>query len=266
MYPFNNKKIASPPILCWDIYANECAEENKKFSLPIGGFIKQSLIDYPGNIAAVIFTQGCNFKCFYCHNPELVKNSGKSMNNISWEFFFGWLVKNYQLLDAIVVTGGEPTIHGSLPCFLKKIKCLKLKVKLDTNGTNPEMLKTLIADKLVDYIAMDIKSELSLKKYQDIVGNDFQQKMLSDIIESKELIENSGMAYEFRTTLIKPHHTSNTIKDICSSVSGNIFLQTFINSKTLNKSKSDKCEGYTENELQEIVNDISTTNATVKVR
>ena len=136
----------------------------------IGGLQKISLLDYPGHISAIIFTQGCNFRCPFCYNPMLVEPAGsgkskylekikqKDYPTIEEDNLFAFLKKRQGKLDAVVITGGEPTIHRDLPNFLNKIKKLDYKIKLDTNGTNPLLLQQLIKKKLVDYIAMDIKS------------------------------------------------------------------------------------------------------------
>ena len=137
----------------------------------IAGLQKTTLLDYPGKVAAIVFTYGCNFACSFCHNPELVLGDANNANilrigRITEEGFFDFLKKRQGLLDGVCITGGEPTLHPDLPEFIKKIKDLGFLVKLDSNGTNPEMLRDLINKKLVDYIAMDIKiSEFDNVKY-----------------------------------------------------------------------------------------------------
>jgi pyruvate formate lyase activating enzyme len=138
--------------------------------MKIAGFKKQSLIDYSGNISSVVFTQGCNFRCGYCHNPDLVLPE-RFGNIYSEEKMFEYLAKYKKMLDAVCITGGEPTIHKDLPSFISRIKELGLKIKLDSNGTNPDMLKYLFENKLVDFIAMDIKHILDFKAYNETVGN-----------------------------------------------------------------------------------------------
>lgn len=163
----------------------------------IGGFQKFSLIDYPGKVSAIIFTQGCNFRCPYCHNPELVdpKLFQKPLNK---KTIFLFLESRKGKLDGIVITGGEPTLQQDLPEFIRKIKGAGFLVKLDSNGTNPEMLRFLIKKKLIDYMAMDIKAPL--EKYEKVVA----MRMNTNLIkESIETIMNSGLKYEFRTTFAK---------------------------------------------------------------
>ena len=130
----------------------------------IGGLQKCSLIDYPEKLAAIIFTQGCNFKCPYCHNPELNAAQG---NPFDKRMILEFLKTRVGKLDGVVITGGEPTLHKNLPDFIAKIKGLGFCVKLDTNGTNPEMLKRLLDEKLIDYVAMDIKAPI--QKYAQVV-------------------------------------------------------------------------------------------------
>jgi pyruvate formate lyase activating enzyme len=195
------------------------------YNIPVGGFQQQSLIDYPGNIASVIFTKGCNLRCRYCHNvelvyPELVEKSA----NIDTISILNWIGKNNKLLDAIVVTGGEPTLHSSLPDFLYKIKTSGLKIKLDTNGTNPDMLQRLFNAKLVNYVAMDIKAPLTLYKYKLIAGKHITYNMLESIKDSIHLIQQSGLDFEFRTTLdVALDHKD--IEKIIRDISGRYYLQ-----------------------------------------
>ena len=201
---------------------------NKGIDLPIGGFIKQSLIDYPGNISCVIFTQGCNFRCLYCHNPDLVwpkriKESGK----LDSGFIFNWINQNQQLLDAVVITGGEPTMHLSLESFIVQIKEMGLKVKLDTNGTNPNVLDKLISNNLLDYIAMDIKAPLYMEEYKTLVGPAFNQKQFNSIKSSIELIKCSSVEFEFRTTVLDKYHTAESIENIVSYLECDLYLQNY---------------------------------------
>ena len=131
----------------------------------IGGLQKSSLIDYPGKICAIVFTIGCNFRCPYCHNPELVDETAEEL---SQDEFFAFLEKRIGKLDAVTITGGEPTLHNDLVPFIIKIKELGFLVKLDSNGTHPDVLAQLISEKSVDYIAMDIKAPL--QKYTQTVA------------------------------------------------------------------------------------------------
>ncbi|MGD2034102.1 MAG: anaerobic ribonucleoside-triphosphate reductase activating protein [Bacteroidales bacterium] len=222
----NKQKTA--PLLCWDVYYGGIQQYMESDGLPVGGFLEQSLIDYPGNISAVVFTQGCNLRCEYCHNPGLVfpdkfQRSGRT----DIKYILSWIRDNKELLDAVVVTGGEPTIHDFLPGFISRIRNLGLKVKLDTNGTNSEMLENLIIGKQVDYIAMDIKAPLNLSSYREVAGNSMNRSLIGKIKRSVDLIIRSGIDYEFRTTLLGNYHTTDSIKEIAAVLSGKLYLQNF---------------------------------------
>jgi pyruvate formate lyase activating enzyme len=196
--------------------------------LPIGGFLKQSLIDYPGNISSVVFTQGCNFRCVYCHNPDLVWperiKKSKKLDAIS---IINWINKNHQLLDAVVITGGEPTMHESLHNFIVQLKDLGLKVKLDTNGTNPEVVDNLLSRNLLDYIAMDVKAPLKLEDYKNLAGSIINRSQLEKIKSSIELIRNSKIEFEFRTTVLEKYHTKKSIENIVKYVASSLYLQNY---------------------------------------
>ena len=176
----------------------------------IGGLQKFTLINYPGRIAAVVFLAGCNFRCPFCHNPELAGNenaeneSFRSLPEISQKEFFEFLKSRQEDLDGVVITGGEPTLNLELPDFARKIKKLGFLVKIDTNGSNPKMIKKLIAAKSADYWAMDIKT--SPEKYKLIVGNENTgnenfRSLRKNLEKSVKLIVTSGAEYEWRTTL-----------------------------------------------------------------
>ena len=208
-------------------------------NLPIGGFQKQGLIDYPGHIASIVYTCGCNFRCSYCHNPELVlpKLIAKSAKLKSDEIL-RWIAKNKIMLDAIVITGGEPTLHGSLPDFIKQIKSLGLKVKLDTNGTNSLMLHQLISHNLVDYVAMDIKAPLNFEKYKEIVGNKLTNKLFKELIYSIEILQKNSINFEFRTTLDSKLKIDDII-EITNQVTGKLYFQKLhFNDKFIQKQKT----------------------------
>lgn len=162
----------------------------------IGGFVKTSFVDYPGMISSVVFTQGCNLRCSYCHNFGLIDADGAS-NIILPEEIFEWLTKRKGMIDAVVVSGGEPTLQEDTHAFIGELKAMDLLVKLDTNGTNPDILRTLIHDNLLDFIAMDLKAPLS--KYESITRT--SSLGLSPVLKSVEIIKNCGLAHEFRTTL-----------------------------------------------------------------
>ena len=126
--------------------------------MKIGGFLKQSFVDFPATISAVIFTSGCNINCWYCHNRELI--DGTKEEDVSLEYIYDFLEKRKGFLDGVVISGGEPTLQRDLKHFIYKVKELGFKIKLDTNGTNPNILKELLNEKIIDYVAMDIKNNL----------------------------------------------------------------------------------------------------------
>lgn len=212
--------------------------------IKIGGVQKFSLLDYPDKISAIIFTSGCNFRCGYCHNPELFSS------NSEWdeEKVLQFLNTRQGKLDGVVITGGEPTIHKGLPEFIKKIKSLNFSVKLDTNGTNPHMLKDLVQSNLIDYVAMDIKAPLS--KYKMITGIE-----PIGVDESIEFLLKEKIPYEFRTTALSSQLLIKDFEEIGKLISGadKYFIQKFVPSKILdNNLLSDK--GYTESEIKCIMN------------
>ncbi len=173
--------------------------------MKIGGLEKLSLLDYPDNIAAIIFTQGCNFRCGFCYNPMLVwptdKKNKKGLSLIKEKDLFLFLESRLNRLDGVVISGGEPTIHNDLPMFIKKIKDLGLLVKLDTNGTNPGMLLKLWQEKLIDYVAMDLKAPW--EKYKKVVGPKVDCSLLK---KSAKILIGKRIPHEFRTTLVPILH------------------------------------------------------------
>lgn len=198
----------------------------------IGGLQKSSLIDYPEKISAVIFTQGCNFRCPYCHNPELINGKRQTANEMR-EQVLEFLKQRTGKLDGVVITGGEPTLHADLPQFIKQIKELGFAVKLDTNGTNPEMLPQLIDEKLIDYVAMDIKAPI--ENYREIVCAKVDA---NKILKSIEILKTSNIDYEFRTTVVKSQLKLADFAKIGKLIQGSprYYLQRFFPTKTLDES------------------------------
>lgn len=217
--------------------------------MKIAGFKKQSLIDYPGNISSVVFTQGCNFRCGFCHNPNLVLPE-KYDTCYSEEDLFSYWNKYLHLLDAVCITGGEPCIHKDLPHFISKIKQLGLKVKLDSNGTNPDMLKCLFENNLIDSVAMDIKHILSIEHYNTSVGQILSHQNFNHILKSIRLIEESEIEYEFRTTVAKGLHTIEQIKSLKNRFSPSYTIQNFKPDITLNENHH--YQAWTLDELKEM--------------
>lgn len=227
--------------------------------MKIGGIQKLTLIDYPGFTACIVFLSGCNFRCPWCHSPELVIPEVISDHpEISEKEILSFLDKRKGLLDGVVVCGGEPTVNRDLPQLLKKIKDIGFKIKLDTNGSNPAMLGDLISRKLIDYIAMDIKAPFSslkdTQKYTKIVGVKIKLKEIKDSIK---IIKVSGIDYEFRTTVIPSLHTKEDIKAIAKMISPakKYFIQRFRPNKNIN-SYFHNLSPYSENFMDDIVKEI----------
>ena len=216
--------------------------------LRIGGLQKFSLIDYPGKVAAVVFTQGCDFKCPFCQNVNLVLPE-KFSESVNEEAVLDFLKQRQGQLQGVVITGGEPTIQKGLGVFLSKIKELGFLVKLDTNGNNPDVVKELMDKKLVDYIAMDIKAPL--EKYDEAAGIAVNKQKIK---ESVNLILSSGIGYQFRTTVFKALTGEDDIKSICALIKGakHYTLQKFsYQSDILDNSLLDKPD-YTAEEFEQL--------------
>ena len=179
------------------------------------GLQKTTLLDYPGKVASTIFTGGCNFRCPYCHNSDLVLSPGQ-MNAYSQEEIFEHLNNKKKVLDGVCITGGEATLQPDLYDFIKKVKDIGLLVKLDTNGTNPFILKQLIDDDLLDYVAMDIKH--CKEKYNDVCCSNTLDINL--IQQSIDLLMSSNIEYEFRTTVIPEFHSRDDIISIGNWIKG----------------------------------------------
>lgn len=217
----------------------------------IGGLQKFSMIDYPGKLSAIIFTLGCNFRCGYCHNPELVLPE-KFNPSLKEKEIFKFLKTRVKKLDAVSITGGEPTLQPDLLQFMKKVKDLNFLIKLDSNGTNPNMLKEIIDAKLVDYIAMDIKAPL--EKYKEVINHSVN---LENIKKSIQLIMDSKLDYEFRTTIVKSQLSVKDLINIGKLIQGAkiYYLQKFIPSKA-NDERFLKEKTYSDEEFKEIKKNI----------
>ena len=225
----------------------------------IGGLEKLSILDYPDHLAAIIFTQGCNFRCHFCYNPMLVlphkgedeKNiKEKGFSELSTKNLFLFLRERFGRLDGVVITGGEPTLHPDLPEFIKKIKKIGYDVKLDTNGTNPDMLNQLIKEKLIDYIAMDLKAPK--EKYEATVNVPVNYK---NIEKSVKMIIKSGLPHEFRTTVVPGLLDKNDFTKMGEMIKGaqNWFLQVFKSDTDLVDSTYKGKKAYSRKQMQEFV-------------
>jgi pyruvate formate lyase activating enzyme len=222
--------------------------------MKILGFQKQSLIEYPGRISAVVFLGGCNLRCQYCYVPHLVlPEEIEKQKEIPQREIFSFLKERRNFLEAVAITGGEPSINKNLPVFIKKIKKLGYLVELETNGTNTEMLKYLIDRKLIDYFAMDIKHRLNdFEKYKEITGGVLTKEMFENIKKSVKILISGKVDYELRTTIMKEFHRKEDILEICKEIQGAkiYYLQNYQKNRTISGKTFTPFE---EKEIEEIV-------------
>ena len=217
--------------------------------MQICGLQKLTLIDFPGCLAATVFLCGCNFRCPWCYSRELVlPEEIKKQPEISEKELFSFLKERKRLLEGVVICGGEPTIHKELPGLVKKIKKLGYLVKLDTNGSNPKMIKKLIEDKLIDYVAMDVK--LPKNKYPKIFKGGVK---IENIEESIKILKEGKIDYEFRTTVVPTILDKEDIIKIAKwlSPAKKYYLQNFRAEKTIDP-KFEKIKPYPDKYLLEI--------------
>lgn len=188
----------------------------------IKGLQKMTLLDFPSHVACTVFLGGCNFRCPFCHNAGLVLRP-LDAPDVPKEEFFSFLKKRQGVLDGVAVTGGEPTLDPNLAPFLRRIKEMGYAVKLDTNGSRPRVLAELLADGLVDYVAMDVKSSPS--RYAEAAGTDAWES----VCESLEVLRESGVPYELRTTLTRELHDRETLEEMGRAIAGApvLYLQTY---------------------------------------
>lgn len=222
----------------------------------ISGVQKFTLLDFPLKTACIVFTPGCNFRCPYCYNSDFVipeKIEKIKDIFIPEDIFFNFLKTRTGFLDGVVISGGEPTLQTDIIEFIKKIKNFNYKIKLDTNGTNFEIVKKIIGEKLIDYIAMDIKAPI--EKYKDVVNVKVDTNI---ILKTIELIKNSSIDYEFRTTVVKEQLSIEDLNGIGKIIFGanKYYLQKFRNNnETLNVEFKDKTT-YSDSELKYICDNI----------
>ncbi|MBU4332781.1 anaerobic ribonucleoside-triphosphate reductase activating protein [Patescibacteria group bacterium] len=237
----------------------------------LGGFQKFSLIDYPGKVSAIVFTQGCNFRCRYCYNPELVDSRNtKHETRYNEEVILDFLRSRVGKLDAVVVTGGEPTIQTDLPEFIKKIKDLGFLVGLYTNGTNPQVLKKLFDERLIDYVSMDVKTRLSQSEsgqplaeitnnYQSVTGVKITDEDLSKIRESIALLKKSNIDYTIATTVVPGLVAIEDVEALASDIRGvkHFRLQPLVKTKEMLDNKYRAVEPYPIEELERLRHEIA---------
>ena len=197
--------------------------------MKIQGLQKMTLLDFPGRVACTVFLGGCDFRCPFCHNFELVE--GPMAEAVSEAEFFAFLGKRHGLLDGVAITGGEPCLRRDLPEFIAKIHDAGFPVKLDTNGNNPAMLRHLIDEGLVDYVAMDVKNSPS--KYAETIG--LREFDVSFVSESIDMLLQGNVPYEFRTTVIREFHEAHDFEEIGAWIAGaeRYFLQPFADRDTV---------------------------------
>ena len=176
---------------------------------------KNSLVDYPGKLSSVIFLSGCNFDCPFCHNPSLARGSAECPADLTPANIYAFLEQRQGFLDGVVISGGEPTLQHDLEDFCRQIKKFDFPVKLDTNGSRPQVLERLIDEKLVDYVAMDLKTDPVL--YKSYIKADYGP---DPILASIRILMASGINYEFRTTCVKPIVTLETVANISRLIRG----------------------------------------------
>lgn len=195
-----------------------------------GGLEKNSFIDYPGKISCVLFFSGCNFECPYCHNPDLAKGHVPCQCSINEHSVCDFLEKRRDFLDGVVISGGEPTLQKDLGSVCRMIKRIGYPVKLDTNGSKPKVVKRLIEEGLVDYVAMDIKTDPY--KYPSSIGRDCDPE---SILSTIDIIMDSSLPHEFKTTCVKPLVNKSDIETICRIIEGSMLyaLQRFRDNEVL---------------------------------
>ena len=218
--------------------------------MKIGGFQKTTLLDYPEQISSIIWTVGCNFNCPFCYNVDVVNKTAKT---ISEEEVFSYLQKRKNVIDGLVISGGEPFLQKDIISFCEKVKKMGYLVKIDTNGTFPEKLKQILDKKLVDYIAMDVKAPK--KKYSDLAGKKVDIKKIQ---KSIDIIRESGVDYEFKTTFVPGLLTKNDIKEIGKWLDGSekYFIQQFKNNIPTLSSNLQTTKSYSEEELLDALEEV----------
>ena len=224
------------------------------------GLEKLSLVDYDGKVAATVFTGACNFKCGFCHNGPLVENLNE-LKSFSEDEILSYLSSRKNILDGVCITGGEPTLNKDLPIFIEKIKKIGLAVKVDTNGTNPEMIKSLAENGLADYFAMDIKNDKA--HYAETIG--FKEYDTKKVEKSVDFFLSENADYEFRTTLIYEYHKKENMKNIALWINGakRYFLQKF---KEVDTCLTHDLSGVPEETAKEFIEIIKPYIPTVKLR
>ncbi len=205
--------------------------------MKVAGYLKTSLLDWPGEVSSVIWTQGCNFRCPFCHNRDLISLTGKKL--LDEGELIKSLIQRKIWITHLVITGGEPTLQTDLVEFCQKLKKMGFKIKMDTNGSEPEVVEKLIKMDLVEYWAMDIKTQFDKYQFGDI----------KDIKKSMKLIAKSGKDYEFRTTVVPGMHDEEVVKQMAKEIKNNWIWQKFVGRNCVDP-KLDGAEGITKKEIE----------------
>ena len=230
--------------------------------MKVTGIQKLTLLDYPGVVACTVFTAGCNFRCPFCHNAMLVLPEQIDNECLTDDEVFGFLQKRRGVLDGVAVTGGEPLLHADMPEFLARVKELGYKIKLDTNGSNPELLSEIIKNKLVDRVAMDIKN--APEEYARTIG--LESFDIAPVERSKEMLLSGETDYEFRTTVVKGIHTKESLIGAAKWIEGakEYYLQQFKDSGNL--ILPDGLSAYDEKQMHTLADAVRDYVPTVEVR
>lgn len=230
--------------------------------MKVTGIQKLTLLDYPGVVACTVFTAGCNFRCPFCHNAMLVLPEQIDDECLTDDEVFGFLKKRRGVLDGVAVTGGEPLLHADMPEFLARVKELGYKIKLDTNGSNPELLSEIVKNKLVDRVAMDIKN--APEEYARTIG--LKSFDIAPVERSKEMLLRGDIDYEFRTTVVKGIHTKESLIGAAKWIEGakGYYLQQFKDSGNL--ILPDGLSAYDEKQMHTLADAVRDYVPTVEVR
>lgn len=222
------------------------------------GLTKTTLLDYPGKVAATIFTGGCNFRCPYCHNSGLIELKD-NCEVIDEDQIMSFLDKRKGIIEGVCISGGEPTLHPDLPNFVEEIRKKGYKIKLDTNGSNPQMLEKLIDEKLIDYVAMDIKNSKS--KYAITTGG--SKEDIIKVEKSLGILLSNKVDYELRTTVVRQFHDLDDLLDIAKWIEGcsTWYIQSYKDSENVYKQG---LSAYSSEELKDMAGKISGINAQLR--
>ncbi|MEM0372922.1 MAG: anaerobic ribonucleoside-triphosphate reductase activating protein [archaeon] len=217
--------------------------------MEFSGMQEISLIEYPGKTATIVFTPGCNFRCPYCYNRKLVLEPGRT-KKISEESVISFLKKKKKWIDAVVVTGGEPTIHGDLPTFFKRVKKLGFLTGLETNGSNASMMKYIIKNKLVDFVGMDFKAPPNWEKYKKAAGIK-NKNYFENVLKTADFLKKSKINHEFRTTVVPGITSESDVAEIAKHLknAGVYVLQQFMPITTIDR-KLERVKPYSSAELE----------------